>query len=68
MANKIDLNNASVEEISRIEGITNEMAKAIVEYRENKDGKIENLDELNGLNGIDFYLMENIRKASHMGL
>lgn len=67
MANKIDLNKASAEEISNIEGITKETAKAIVDYRENKKGNIKRLDELGGLNGIDFYLMENIRNASNLG-
>lgn len=66
MANKINLNKASVDEISNIEGITNETAQAIVDYRKSKKGEIQSLDELSGLNGIDLYLLENIRDASEI--
>lgn len=66
MANKINLNEASVDEISNIEGISRETAQSIVSYRENKKGKIESLDEIGGINGIDFYLLENIRDASNI--
>ncbi|MGK7390400.1 MAG: ComEA family DNA-binding protein [Candidatus Cyclobacteriaceae bacterium M2_1C_046] len=67
MTNKIDLNRASADEISNIDGITKETAEAIVDYRENKKGNIERLDELAGLNGLDYYLMENIRNSTDLG-
>lgn len=64
MANKINLNEASIDEISGIEGITKETAQSIVSYRENKKGRIQSLDEISGLNGIDVYLLEKIRDTS----
>ena len=67
MGNQIDLNRASSDQISKIEGITKETAEAIVDYRENKKGDIKRLDELAGLNGMDYYLLENIRNASNLG-
>jgi len=45
---KVDVNDANVEELRTVEGIGAERAQEIVEYRE-KYGRIEDLDELDAL-------------------
>ncbi|MFP3942697.1 MAG: ComEA family DNA-binding protein [Alphaproteobacteria bacterium] len=42
---KINLNTASREELARIEGVGNECADRIIQYR-NQHGRIQNVDEL----------------------
>lgn len=50
-ADKIDLNNASNEELQMIDGVGPATAEAVVEYRE-ANGGFESMDEVQNVNGI----------------
>ncbi len=60
-ANKLNVNTASAEELAKVPGITPEIAKAIVAYREEM-GDIQNLDELTEVKGISKELLGKLKE------
>lgn len=60
-ANKLNVNTASAEELAKVPGITPEIAKAIVAYREEM-GDIQNLDELTEVKGINKELLGKLKE------
>ena len=58
---KIDINTATVEELSKIKGIGASKANAIVEYRET-NGKFKSVDELSNVKGVGPKLLETLKK------
>lgn len=58
---KININTASVEELSSIKGIGTKKAEAIVKYRKSH-GKFKNYDDLENVKGIGPALVDNIKK------
>ena len=57
---KIDLNEASVEELMKIKGIGRKYAERIVEYREN-NGQFSQVEELMKVKGIGSKTFESIK-------
>uniref|UniRef100_A0A7C4JU80 Helix-hairpin-helix domain-containing protein n=1 Tax=Thermodesulfobacterium geofontis TaxID=1295609 RepID=A0A7C4JU80_9BACT len=59
--NKIDINQATVEELEKLPGIGPKIAKNIVEYRE-KNGPFKSIEELLKVKGIGPKKLEQIKK------
>jgi competence protein ComEA len=59
--NKIDINQATVEELEKLPGIGPKIAKNIVEYRE-KNGPFRSIEELLKVKGIGPKKLEQIKK------
>jgi len=59
--NKVNLNNASVEDLSKIEGIGRNNAERIVKYR-NEHGKIKNAEELKNIFQISDTRLEKLKE------
>ena len=58
---KMNLNQASKEELRRIEGVGDHVANDIVRYREDNGG-FKNHDQLREIGGIDDEMEQKIRK------
>ncbi len=56
----VNINEASVKELSGLSGIGKTKAEAIVAYR-SKHGKFESVDDIKKINGIGKKTFENIR-------
>ena len=63
---KVNVNTASVEELTALPGIGEETAKRIVEYR-NKYGIFYSLDELGKVKGIGENSIEKLRPYATVG-
>ena len=59
-AERININTATVEELTELDGIGEELARRIVEYRE-QNGSFINTDELLNVEGIGDKTLEDIR-------
>lgn len=59
-SSKISINNASVEELTKLSGIGESKAKSIVEYR-NEHGFFSSIDEILNVSGIGEALFEKIK-------
>ncbi len=59
-SSKISINNASVEELTKLSGIGESKAKSIVEYR-NEHGLFSSIDEILNVSGIGEALFEKIK-------
>lgn len=59
-SSKISINNASVEELTKLSGIGKSKAKSIVEYR-NEHGLFSSIDEILNVSGIGEALFEKIK-------
>ena len=57
---KVDINSASLNELSSLRGIGEKKAQAIVEYRTQK-GKFNTVDELVHVKGIGPKILESIK-------
>ena len=57
--NFIDINNASLEELQKLDGIGSSKAKAIIEYRNNKP--FENIEDILNVKGIGKTIYEKIK-------
>lgn len=60
ISTKININNASIDELTMIEGIGSTKAKAIVKYR-NEVGVFTSIDDLKKVSGISSNLFEKIK-------
>lgn len=58
--NKLNINKASKEQISRIGGIGGRLAEEIIKYRESHDG-FRNEEELRQVPGFDEVIVEKIK-------
>jgi len=63
---KIDLNNATVEELVTLPGIGEVLATRIIAYRE-EHGSFQTLDQLKGVNGIGEKVVEAIAELVILG-
>jgi competence protein ComEA len=63
MITKINLNEASVEELTQVAGVGRITAQKIVDYR-NKMGKISSYDELKNISDIDGMMFRKIIEES----
>lgn len=59
---KIDLNNADVEELANVKMIGRKRAEALVEYRE-ENGPFEDLDDLKKVEGFNSALIKELRQS-----
>lgn len=59
-SSKISINNATVEELTKLSGIGESKAKSIVEYR-NEHGLFSSIDEILNVSGIGEALFEKIK-------
>jgi competence protein ComEA len=59
-SSKIDLNEATVQELVKIKGIGQKYAERIVEYREN-NGRFEKIEEIMNIKGIGRKKFESIK-------
>jgi len=59
--NKIDINQATVEDLEKLPGIGPKIAKNIIEYRE-KNGPFKSIEELLKVKGIGPKKLEQIKK------
>jgi competence protein ComEA len=57
---KIDLNRASKEELTQLEGIGPSTAQGIVNYRE-QHGGFKNIEELDNVGGISRTMLDKVR-------
>lgn len=62
---KIDINTASVKELSQIKGIGASKAEAIVEYRKT-NGKFKSMDELLKVKGVGSKVLETIKTEAEI--
>lgn len=63
-ADKININTATANELSRLDGIGGKKAQAIIEYRE-KNGKFRAVEELTNVDGISTSILEkNIERIA----
>jgi len=63
---KININNASVEELCRIPMVNEKLAKEIFEYRK-KYGKFDSIEEIKEVEGIDDKIYNAIKKFLYLG-
>ncbi|BAU22722.1 hypothetical protein THC_0324 [Caldimicrobium thiodismutans] len=64
--NKIDLNKATLEELKKVPGIGEVIAKNIIEYRE-KEGPFKNIEDLKKIKGIGEKKLELLRNYLTVG-
>ena len=57
---QVDINSASVEELSKLNGLDRKKAQALVDYR-NKNGAFESWDDLEDVEGFSNSLIQNMR-------
>ncbi|NCD01369.1 DNA-binding protein [bacterium] len=57
---KVDLNSASLDELSSLKGIGEKKAQAIIDYRINK-GKFKSVDDLVNVKGIGVKILDNLK-------
>jgi competence protein ComEA len=62
----VDINKASVEELTAVNGIGSAKAHAIVEHRE-KNGAFKTVDDLKMVSGIGDKLLERVRPQVTVG-
>lgn len=63
-ADKININTATADELTQLDGIGDKKAQAIIEYRE-KNGKFRAVDELTNIDGISTLILEkNIERIA----
>lgn len=67
MANerKIDLNNASYEELQAVSNVGEECAKRIVEERERRGG-FENINELDSIGGFGQEAIQDLKSQAYV--
>ena len=58
---KINLNNATVEELAKVPGLNKELAETIIEARE-ENGEFVDMEELLDIEGIDDKLLDQLKK------
>ena len=61
----IEINSASVEDLTAIPGIGTELAARIISYR-NSHGNIDSMDELDNIDGIGKKKLANIKNAANL--
>ena len=59
-SSKIELNEATVQELVKIKGIGQKYAERIVEYREN-NGRFEKIEEIMNIKGIGMKTFDSIK-------
>ena len=57
----LNINSATVEELAKIPGITQELAEKIIEVRD-ENGEFVDMDELLDIDGIDTTLLRQLKK------
>ncbi|HEX3018844.1 MAG TPA: helix-hairpin-helix domain-containing protein [Chitinispirillaceae bacterium] len=62
----VNLNNADMEKLSRVQGIGKEMAMALIKYREKHHG-FRNLDEIETVEGFDHLVAEKLKRSVYLG-
>ncbi len=62
----VNLNTATVSELTTIKGIGNVKAQAIIDYRE-KNGPFRTVDDLKNVSGIGEKMMTNLRPQVTVG-
>ena len=65
-SSKIDLNEATVQELVKIKGIGKKYAERIVEYREN-NGKFTKIEDIMKIKGIGKKTFESIKDTIFVG-
>ncbi|MDD5355738.1 MAG: helix-hairpin-helix domain-containing protein [Candidatus Omnitrophica bacterium] len=61
LSKKVDINKAPLSEISSIDGISEQLAKDIIEYR-NLEGGFKDINELKNIKGIKDKKLESLKK------
>ncbi len=62
----VNLNNADMEKLSRVQGIGKEMAQALINYREKHHG-FRSLDEIEKVDGFNHLIAEKLKKNVYLG-
>ena len=63
---KIDLNKATLQELTQLKGIGEKYAERIIEYRE-KDGKFQKIEDLMNVKGIGQKKFDTIKDLIFVG-
>lgn len=62
---KLNVNSATIEQLSAVPGLNSDLAKKIIDYR-NEMGDITNIDELKEVDGITPEILNTIKE--HIGV
>ncbi len=62
----VNLNNADMEKLSRVQGIGKEMAQALIRYRDKHHG-FRSLDEIENVEGFDHLIAEKLKRNVYLG-
>ena len=57
---QVDINSASVEELSKLNGLNRKKAQALVDYR-NKNGAFESWDDLEDVEGFSSQIIQDMQ-------
>jgi hypothetical protein len=63
----IDVNTATQKELEAVDGLGKTLSARIIEYREQKEGGIQSLDELKEIDGFNEYRWDNVDDYLYVG-
>jgi len=62
MADKVNLNNASKEDLMQLQGMNEETAEKLISYRE-ENGEFKSIDDLNNVEGFQELMTDDLMNS-----